>query len=85
MRSFLDSLGKPKKNESTPGATPEELIGRYSGMSEDALMRELAGLTQKRRADGTYDPDAIKRGVEAISPMLSESQRAKLKAIIEAL
>ncbi len=54
-------------------------------MSEDALMRELAGLTQKRRADGTYDPDAIKRGVEAISPMLSESQRAKLKAIIEAL
>lgn len=85
MRSFKNGLDTRSKNENTTAAAPEELIKRYSGMNEEALMRELTGLTQSRKAEGTYDPAAIKRGVEAISPLLSGEQRAKLKRVIEAL
>lgn len=83
MRSFKDSFDSAKK-ENAPAA-PEEMIKRYSGMSEEALIRELSELTRKRRADGSYDRGSIERGLEALRPMLNGEQLKKLESIMSAL
>ena len=62
-----------------------ELMDKYSRKSEGELYAELAELTAKQKADGSFDPAAIERGVEAISPMLNNEQRRKLNDIIKSL
>ena len=60
----------------------DELIKKYSGMSENELMRELKAETDRQRTEGRFDGGAIKKGMEAIMPMLNEGQKQKLKDII---
>ena len=78
-----DALGHSA--DSVINADGAELLAGYAGKSESELYAELADLTARQKADGSFDPASIQRGVEAISPMLNSEQRRKLNDIINSL
>ena len=88
-RSFKKTL-EGKASPTAPEAAEERildgsteaLIGRYSGMSESELMRELMTATSRQKAEGKFDPDAVKKGMDAIMPMLDDAQKRKLREIV---
>lgn len=59
----------------------ESIMDRYGGKSEKELLNELYAVTAKQKAEGTFDPSALQKGVEAIAPMLTEEQRRRLYEI----
>ena len=63
----------------------EALINKYSGMSETRLMRELKAATSRQKAEGKFDEASVKKGMDAIMPMLDEAQKRKLYEIMEKL
>lgn len=78
-----DGIGR-----STDGIGTDDLnaiIGHYSGKSERELMNELYALTERQKATGSFDHGSVKRGVEAISPMLNNEQRRRLNDILNKL
>lgn len=96
----IDPKGGCPCNKSNVGRTPEsfghstdnginrdlsEVIGMYSGKSESELMRELVTLTARQKAEGSFDPGSVQKGVEAIMPMLDSAQRQKLNEILRTL
>ena len=83
FRETRNAEAESPKTRDTDGR--EELINKYSGMSEDGLMRELRALTDKQRAEGSFDKGLIERKAEAILPLLSEDQRKKLFQILGSL
>lgn len=82
-----EKSAEPRGPDNTAGAaeTPGELIKKYSGMSESELMRELKAATDMQKADGSFDRSALRKGAEAILPMLGEAQRKKLDRILSGL
>lgn len=70
-------------NQKTPVVGDvNELIGKYSGMSEGELMSALLEAVQKQKADGSFDRDELMNGVNSILPMLNDEQRKKLFGIV---
>ncbi len=84
-RSFRETLeekrGAPAESENA-GLGAEELINKYSGMSEKELVKELKGAAARQRAEGRFDEAAVKKGMDAIMPMLDENQKRKLRELI---
>ena len=60
----------------------ENIISQDSGLSEPELMAELKKATAKQKAEGRFDPSAVKQGVESIMPMLNDQQKRKLFEIL---
>ncbi|MDD3401529.1 MAG: hypothetical protein PHT58_07905 [Eubacteriales bacterium] len=55
------------------------------GKSEDELMSELETMTREQRASGEMDNSKMEEIYEMLYPMLSESQRAKMREVIRRL
>ena len=87
-RSLRDSVNKKDPAETGSdhaGKLPDDLSAladRYRGMSEPELLNALLKETRKRKAEGSYDPAAVRSGVDSLLPMLNEEQKRKLFAII---
>lgn len=87
-RSLKDTLNKKAPVSAGANDTEKlpddarELADRYRGMNENELMETLLSETKKRKADGSYDPAAIKNGVDALLPLLDEKQKRRLREII---
>lgn len=69
------------------GMSPEfaERLNSFAGKSEDGLMDELVKKTAALKAEGAFDPVALDRLYATASPFLSETQRERMRAIIEML
>ena len=64
-----------------PAADPHNVIDQYSGMNESQLMQQLRFFRQS----GQMDDAALEQMAQTVSPMLSEDQRTRLKALLEQL
>ena len=77
-----------KERQSIPPDASESvdsLINKYSGMSEDGLMRELLSATGRQKAEGRFDRAALQKNVQTLLPMLDEGQKRKLFEIMKKL
>ena len=84
-KSFKETLAAGKADRAPKEdvrAEAESIISRYSGMNETELMTELKKATAKQKAEGRFDPSAVKQGVESILPMLNDQQKRKLFEIL---
>ncbi len=83
-RSFKQTLGGRQGQPEAPAEGGEvrrdiePLLKKYSGMSESELMRELKEATGRQKAEGRFDEASVKKGMDAIMPMLSDEQKKKL-------
>ena len=87
-RSLRESLKKDRTEPATEQndkLSAEGLINKYSGMSREDLMLELKNATAKQRAEGSFDSESLKKGVEALLPMLSPEQQKRLHEIVSEL
>lgn len=57
----------------------------YSSMSEKQLYAELANVVDRMKKDGTFDISALENLYATSSPYLNETQRARMKGIIDML
>ncbi|MBQ1520478.1 MAG: hypothetical protein IIZ56_03280 [Clostridia bacterium] len=83
-RSFKETVSAGGGRQAYSGKAPstDELIAKYSGMSEDELMRELKSAAGRQKAEGRFDENALKKGMDAIMPMLDDAQKRKLREIV---
>lgn len=95
MKKSLRSIALDKSNNEEPAMKSEAsnniesfhntdvegLLSQYSVLSEAQLMNELLAVTSRQKAEGSFDPDALMRGMNAIAPMLTEEQRRRLNDI----
>lgn len=61
------------------------LAGKYEGASEDEIISAIISEAQKGRKNGTLKDEDLLAFKATISPMLSESQRKKLKKVVKYL
>lgn len=78
-------LSSDKVSHSYENHDLSKLVGRFSGKSDEELMRELNKLTAKQRAEGAFDINDIQQSVNRIAHMLNEEQRRRLNDIIKNL
>lgn len=62
-----------------------EMVGKYSGKSDDELMRELIEITAQKKSEGTLDSAQIDAVAANIFPMLNEEQAKRLQSILNAI
>ena len=78
-RSLKDTIRVKEKTgagtESLPGDLGA-LADRYKGLSESELMMNLLTETRRRKADGSFDMESVRSGMNAILPMLDEGQKS---------
>ena len=89
MRNFKD-YGKPAdKNTTQNTATAEDLTKRiaqaYNGKSNADMMRSILAEAEKSKRAGTLSNQEIETFYQTFSPMLDNSQRKKLRAIVDRL
>lgn len=87
-RSFRQTLDENSgASVEKKGSASEDEVGsmikKYSGMSEDRLMRELRQIRDDK--DSGIDESSVKRGLDAIMPMLNDTQKRRLSEIMGAL
>ncbi len=63
----------------------ESLYNEYKDKSEDELIKELLSHVAKQKQDGTFDYDSLCGMLNQVSPFLNESQKIKMKEILEQL
>lgn len=72
----------------TGGVSEEEIrssVNNYSRMNENQLMNEMMKIAGEEKAKGTLGEGELRKFYNQVSPMLSEAQRNKLKALINTL
>lgn len=62
-----------------------EALDSVKGMSENEIMSEIFKRAAKGKADGTFNPEALKKAAENVRPMLTPEQCKKLDDILGAL
>ncbi len=82
LRESVSAKKQPDVLTEDTRAEAENIISQYSGLSEPELMAELKKATAKQKAEGRFDPSAVKQGVESIMPMLNDQQKRKLFEIL---
>lgn len=87
MRNFKDYAKENQTQEKT--ATAEDLTKRiaqaYNGKSNADMMRNILVEAEKSKRAGTLSNQEIENFYQTFSPMLDNSQRKKLRAIVERL
>lgn len=87
MRNFKDYAKENQTQEKT--ATAEDLTKRiaqaYNGKSNADMMRNILAEAEKSKRAGTLSNQEIENFYQTFSPMLDNSQRKKLRAIVERL
>ena len=81
-RSFRETINNKAPAEDGIRGNVQEIVDRYSGMSEDQLMSALLAETSKQKKEGRFDKSQVENGISAILPMLSEEQKRKLSMIM---
>lgn len=61
------------------------IAGKYEGLSEDELIREIVNEAKKGRENGTLTDADVLNFEASISPMLDDKQRRKLKKVVQYL
>ena len=62
-----------------------DFVGRYGGMSENEMMKELIKLVAQKKSDGTFDINQIRLAAEKIAPLFNEKQREKMMKMLDML
>ncbi|MBO5712991.1 MAG: hypothetical protein J6R88_02155 [Clostridia bacterium] len=86
MRDFNSYNGKKTQNESLNGSAKNLLnafASKYEGASENDLISAIILEAEKGRKNGTLTDKDIDNFASTISPMLNDSQRAKLKSVVK--
>ncbi len=87
MRNFKDYAKENQTQEKT--ATAEDLTKRiaqsYNGKSNADMMRSILAEAEKSKRAGTLSNQEIENFYQTFSPMLDNSQRKKLRAIVDRL
>ena len=73
----------PKQADFEKGAT--NAIKHFSGMNEQQLMSEMFRVAAGERDNGSLDAEKLEDFYKKASPMMSQQQRNKLRALINQL
>ncbi|MBQ9833183.1 MAG: hypothetical protein IJO48_05555 [Clostridia bacterium] len=79
LKSFM--RGEGAKLDESAMNNAQDAMNKYSGKSDDELMRELNTLKE----NGTINNAALQNMASTISPMLNAQQKQKLEALIKQL
>ena len=86
MKSFKDYVNEPKREEA---ASAEELTKRiasaYHGKSNADMLKSILAEAEKSKRAGTLSNAEIENFYQTFSPMLDNSQRKRLRAVVEKL
>ncbi len=63
----------------------EQFLNARRDSGEDALLDELKRMTREQEQSGEMSPTRMEEIYRALSPFLSESQRAKMREVIRRL
>ncbi len=63
----------------------QEFLKRYGQMNEGEMLSELFKLIEQKKADGTFNPDEIKKVAIHIAPFLDESQKEYMNNLLKYL
>ena len=63
----------------------ERFLAQHQGSDEDALMAELQRMTREQQQTGEMSSTRMEEIYETLSPFLSESQRKKMRHVIQRL
>ena len=89
MRNFKDYAKTEDKTTTQNTLTAEDLTKRiaqaYNGKSNADMMRSILAEAEKSKRAGTLSNQEIETFYQTFSPMLDNSQRKKLRAIVERL
>ena len=89
MRNFKDYAKTEDKTTTQNTATAEDLTKRiaqaYNGKSNADMMRNILAEAEKSKRAGTLSNQEIETFYQTFSPMLDNSQRKKLRAIVDRL
>lgn len=89
MRNFKDYAKTEDKTTTQNTATAEDLTKRiaqaYNGKSNADMMRSILAEAEKSKRAGTLSNQEIETFYQTFSPMLDNSQRKKLRAIVDRL
>ena len=87
LKNFKSYTGTNQREQQT--ATAEELTKKiasaYHGRSNADMMRGILAEAEKGKRAGTLSNEDIENFYQTFSPMLDNSQRKKLRVIIERL
>lgn len=63
----------------------EDLLNKYSGLSQDALMNEFIKEINKQKSNGTFNKEKIKSLVNSVSHMFPQDKVKQVMEIIDSL
>ncbi|MCL2540573.1 MAG: hypothetical protein FWE53_04075 [Firmicutes bacterium] len=76
---------KLKQAENDYGGLVNNFLDKYGNMNENELMGEMLKTIKQKKADGTYDPEQIRRAAMQIAPVLTPEQRSKMEKYLKFL
>ena len=74
---------KMDTNEKVSEDNLKKMVDKYSGLSNDELMREFVKLTTEKKRNGELGKSELSNIKNTIMPYLDENQKAKLNSIID--
>ncbi len=60
-------------------------FNEYASKSENELMQELNDAVKRMKQEGSFDVNMLENLYKTASPMLNETQRARMRSIIDML
>ena len=63
----------------------EKFVDNYSSKSEQELISEMLQLIAKKKAEGTFNPNEIRKLSNIIKPLLNEEQQSKMNNLLKFL
>ena len=74
---------KTKTNEKVSEDDLKKMVDKYSGLSNDELMKEFVRLTTEKKRNGELGRGELSNIKNTIMPYLDEKQKSKLNSIID--
>ncbi|MBQ8323441.1 MAG: hypothetical protein IJX91_05690 [Clostridia bacterium] len=84
MKSFKDYTPETEETASAEELT-KKIAAAYNGKSNADMMRKILAEAEKSKRAGTLSNEEIENFYLAFSPMLDNSQRRKLRGIVDKL
>lgn len=89
MRSFKNYTKTESQQPQQPTQSAEELTAQiaaaYHGKSSAEMLKNVLIQAERSKRAGTLSNEEIERFYQTFSPMLDNSQRKKLRAIVDKL
>ena len=84
MKSFKKYSSETQETSSAEDLT-KQIASAYNGKSNADMMRKILTEAEKSKRAGTLSNQEIETFYQTFSPMLDNSQRKKLRAIVDRL